>query len=60
MNLKTRNQKQIEEALSDTNRYYFHEKYNREPFDDNELLMYYIEAGGAKNFAQRKEVQDGS
>ncbi len=42
--------KQQEEALSDTNRYYFREKEGRGPADDNELIVYYAENGGARDF----------
>lgn len=48
-----RNKKQIDEALSDVNRYYFWEKYGRQPIDDSELVEYYIFSGGAVNFAGR-------
>jgi len=47
MNLKRWNQEQIAEALGDVNRYFFWLKNRREPNDDNELLLYYIENGGA-------------
>lgn len=57
MTLKERNARQIEEALSATNRYYFWEKYGRQPIDDNELILYYIENGGSTHFATLKEVQ---
>lgn len=53
MNLSERNQRQIAEALSETNRYYFGLKYGREAFDNEELLMYYAESGGGENFARK-------
>ena len=56
MNLKTRNQRQIEEANSPVNRWYFGEKYHRLPIDFAELLEYYIISGGAADFA-RKEAE---
>jgi hypothetical protein len=60
MNLFNWNKKQLDEALGEVNRYYFWEKYQREPFDRTELILYYVEAGGALNFARkngRQEVQ---
>jgi hypothetical protein len=53
MTLKEWNAKQIEEALSDVNRYYFFLKYGRPAKNDQELILYYIEFGGARDF--RKE-----
>lgn len=35
------------QALGSVNRYYFREKNGRDAVDDNELIMYYIENGGA-------------
>lgn len=51
MTLKEWNEAQIKEALSDTNRYYFWLKYGRNG-TDTELILYYIEFGGAKDFKQ--------
>ena len=42
--------KQKEEALSETNRYYFRQTEGREPVDDNELIVYYALNGGARDF----------
>jgi hypothetical protein len=53
MNIKQWNQAQIEEANSPINRYFFWLKNKREPSDLDELLMFYIESGGAKNFAEK-------
>lgn len=50
-----RNKKQIEEALSDMNRYYFWKNRGREPFDNTELILFYIEQGGARDFAQKQK-----
>lgn len=57
MNLFNWNKSQISEALSSSNRYFFWLKYQRKPLDDSELVLFYIEQGGAKNFRQnhRKE-----
>lgn len=57
MDLKTRNQRQLEEANSSVNRWYFWEKFHREPIDFAELLEYYITSGGARDFA-RKEADE--
>ena len=48
-----RNMPQIREALSDVNRYYFWLRYNRQPKNDSELILYYIEGGGASDYAKR-------
>lgn len=45
MNMKQWNRAQIAEAMSGDNRWFFHLHYDREPVDDNELMMYYIEFG---------------
>lgn len=52
---------QISEALGSVNRYYFWLKHQREPIDENELVLFYVEQGGAKAFAQkhRKERPNG-
>ncbi|MEI7777331.1 MAG: hypothetical protein WCI52_01880 [bacterium] len=42
--------RQREEALSDTNRYYFRLNEGREPVDDNELIVYYASNGGARDY----------
>ena len=52
MNLNDWNKKQIEEALSNTNRYYFWLKYKRVANSDKELLEFYIQNGGAEDFAR--------
>ena len=56
MNLKDWNQKQIDEALCDVNRYYYWRKYNRNG-SDQELLLYYAYCGGAEGFAKRNEKE---
>ena len=48
--------KQLEEALGEVNRYFFHEHYGRDGSDE-ELVMYYIEFG-AKKFAERINQPD--
>jgi hypothetical protein len=58
MNLFNWNLEQINEAKSSVNRYFFWLKYQREPLDDNELVLFYIEQGGAKHFRKQKEVLD--
>ena len=52
MNLLTWNTLQIQEALSNTNRYYFWLHYGRNPVSDHELVMYYAEHGAA-HFAEK-------
>ena len=56
MNLFNWNKEQIDEALGKVNRYFFWLKYQREPLDDNELVLFYIEQGGASGFRNRKGV----
>ena len=56
MTLKERNKKQIDEALGEVNRYFFHEHYKRDGTDE-ELVMYYIEFG-AKKFAERAKQEE--
>ena len=51
MSMKEWLEQQKIEALGDTNRYYFHERYDRNAADDDELVMYYIEFG-AKTFSE--------
>ncbi len=53
MDLFLRNKLQIEQAKSELNRYYFHLRYGREPIDDAELIMHYIDEGGSKDFANK-------
>ena len=45
------------EALGDVNRYYFHLFFGREPKNDDELIMYYIEHGGAKTFRDQHQTE---
>lgn len=52
MNLKEWNQMQVDEALSDVNRYFFWQKYGRSG-NDEELMRYYCQCGGASGFAKR-------
>ena len=51
--LVLRNREQIREALSQLNRYYFWKTYNREPLNNQELILFYISSGGAKDYAER-------
>lgn len=60
MNLHEWNKSQIEEALGSTNRYYFWLKHQREPVSSNELIIYYIENGGAVGFAKRAKEENVS
>lgn len=52
MNLKQWNQMQMAEALGDVNRYFFWQKYGRSG-NDEELMRYYCQCGGASGFAKR-------
>jgi hypothetical protein len=45
---------QAVEALGCTNRYYFYEQHGREANCDEELIVFYANHGGAKNFRERK------
>lgn len=49
---RKRNLAQIKEAMSAENRYFFWQKYGRDG-DESELMLYYIESGGALGFALR-------
>jgi hypothetical protein len=51
-----RMQHQTQEARGPKNRYYFGLKHGREAKDDRELLAYYIENGGAKNFETKEPL----
>lgn len=57
MNVKQWNIKQIDEMLSKENKYFFWLRYGRVHNSVEELAEYYIEAGGAKNFAERNKNQ---
>ncbi|MFA6098083.1 MAG: hypothetical protein WCV50_04765 [Patescibacteria group bacterium] len=50
---------QIEEALGDDNRYfanqYYQEHFSRNTENDTEVILYYINNGGAKGHRQRME-----
>jgi hypothetical protein len=48
--LKHWNTEQLQEALGSDNKWFFCEKYKRQPKDNNELILYYIENGGANAF----------
>lgn len=50
MNLRDWNKHQIQESKSELNRYYFWLKYQRQPKSDEELLLFYIENGGARDW----------
>jgi hypothetical protein len=60
MTLQEWNAMQIAEALGDVNRYFFWKHHNREPFDNDELVIYYIVSGGAesynKNHKQERKI----
>lgn len=48
--------KQKEESLSNANRHFFNERYGYYTNDDDKLLEYYIDYGGAKGFAEREAL----
>ena len=54
-NLSEWNSKQIEEILGEDNRRFFFYAHGREPKDDNELALHYINNGGATGFNDRNE-----
>lgn len=62
MTLQEWNAMQIAEALGDVNRYFFWQKNNRDPLDNDELVIFYILNGGAKhyrdNHKQESEAQN--
>lgn len=47
--------RQRQESLSELNRYYFGLAHGRPARDDEELLAYYVESGGARDFRLREE-----
>lgn len=63
MTLQEWNAMQIAEALGDVNRYFFWQHHNREPINDNELVIYYATNGGAQHYynkhKQEREVSNG-
>lgn len=59
MDLKVWNRMQMMEAFSAENRYYFWLKNKRGPKNDDELVMFYAENGGAKDFAIKHERERG-
>jgi hypothetical protein len=44
-------------ALGSVNRYYFWEHYGRDPVDDQELILYFIEKG-AKPYADKHQQEE--
>ena len=55
MTLKEWNAKQIEEALSEVNRYYYWLRYGKPAESDATLIIFYIENGGASGFRERNQ-----
>jgi len=53
MDLKQYNLAQLKEALGDDNRWFFFKTHNRNPNNDTELILHYIENGGATGFRER-------
>ena len=51
--LKKWNLQQIMEVKSELNRYYFFLRYGRPARNFDELFMFYVESGGAKNFREK-------
>lgn len=49
-----RMQEQKDQALSTTNRYYFWLNEKRDPVDDAELILYYADNGGARDYYARE------
>jgi len=43
------------EALGESNRYLFGSFHGRPPINDEELIMWFIENGGAAKFRKKKE-----
>ena len=43
---------EIDQALSDVNKYYFWLHYGRQHDSVEELLQYYVDSGGAAKYAQ--------
>ena len=64
MNLHDWNEHQIEEALGPTNRWYYgvHYKTNGNNASKDELILFYIEHGGARHYREvhHDEEPEGS
>jgi len=60
MNQKLLNKQELDEALSDLNKYYFWKIYGRPHESVDELLNYYVVSEGCRDFISRcKELTDG-
>jgi len=46
---------QIRESKSSVNRYYFWIRFKRQTLNDEELMLFYIESGGARDYAKRNK-----
>ncbi|MFA6464077.1 MAG: hypothetical protein WCV55_03680 [Candidatus Paceibacterota bacterium] len=49
---------QIHEALSDDNRHFFRVNHDWKEGSDDELMMWYIDNGGAKGHAERRAERE--
>ena len=58
MTLQEWNQRQIDEARGEVNRYFFHEHYGRNAESDDELILYYIEFGGASHYRNENNTEE--
>ena len=57
MKLKEWNTLQIAEALGEVSRYFFWKHHNRDPFDNDELVLFYILNDGARNFREKNKQE---
>jgi hypothetical protein len=57
MKLQEWNTMQIVEALGEVSRYFFWKHHNREPFDDDELVLYYVDYGGAECYRAKHQPE---
>jgi len=53
MNQKLLNKQELDEALSDLNKYYFWQAYGRSHTSVDELLFYYVMSGGCENLIKK-------
>ena len=53
MNQKLLNKQELDEALSDLNKYYFWQAYGRSHESVDELLFYYVMSGGCENLIKK-------
>jgi len=56
MNQKLLNKQELDEALSDLNKYYFWKIYGRAHESVDELLNHYVVSGGCENLIKKRAI----